>query len=188
MATADCIPPLPEGARPIPGFPCYCVCRDGAVFSCRVYGSRSRRLGPWWLLKPKMRKRVGWRGGYLYVDLFREVGKPERQYIHQLVLEVFVGPCPAGGEARHLDDDRLNNLLGNLAWGTKLDNAADARRNGRTSVGEGRHNSQFTNNQVREMRGLRVAGAKLKDLAQRFGTSKQQVSAICRGRTWKHVV
>jgi hypothetical protein len=51
-----------------------------------------------------------------------------------LVLYAFVGPPP--GEygrglyiARHLDDDRSNNSIGNLAWGTPKDNSSDAIRN-----------------------------------------------------------
>lgn len=50
--------------------------------------------------------------------------------IHTLVLEAFVGPCPTGMQALHWDDDKCNNLLGNLRWGTASENQADAQRNG----------------------------------------------------------
>lgn len=51
--------------------------------------------------------------------------------VHRLLLMTFVGPPPfEGAVARHLDDDPMNFDLANLAWGTRHDNADDARRNG----------------------------------------------------------
>lgn len=50
--------------------------------------------------------------------------------IHQLVLLAFVGPRAEGHEARHLDDDKDNNRLTNLAYGTSSENRRDAVRNG----------------------------------------------------------
>lgn len=49
--------------------------------------------------------------------------------VHSLVLEAFIGPCPPGMEARHLDDDPTNNNLSNLVWGTRSENSGDAIRN-----------------------------------------------------------
>ena len=49
--------------------------------------------------------------------------------VHSLVLEAFVGPCPQGMEARHLDDDPTNNRLDNLIWGSRSENSGDAIRN-----------------------------------------------------------
>jgi HNH endonuclease/NUMOD4 motif len=47
-----------------------------------------------------------------------------------LILHAFVGPPPKGCRlSRHLDDDRSNNRLDNLAWGTDLDNIRDAKSN-----------------------------------------------------------
>lgn len=57
-------------------------------------------------------------------------GRSDRT-VHSLVLEAFVGPCPPGMMARHLDDDPTNNSLGNLCWGTRSENSHDAVRNGR---------------------------------------------------------
>ena len=57
-------------------------------------------------------------------------GKVRSLYVHRLVLESFVGPCPSGHVARHLDDNPENNHLSNLAWGTESENAHDKVRNG----------------------------------------------------------
>lgn len=50
-----------------------------------------------------------------------------------MVLRAFVGEPPAGHECRHLDGDRQNNALDNLAWGTRAENVADTIRHGRHS-------------------------------------------------------
>lgn len=52
--------------------------------------------------------------------------------VARLMLVTFIGPPPfLDAQARHLDDIQRHNVLGNLEWGTRLDNAADAKRNGR---------------------------------------------------------
>jgi hypothetical protein len=50
-----------------------------------------------------------------------------------IVLLSFVGypPDKEHNLARHLDDNPTNDILENLAWGSKSDNHWDARRNGR---------------------------------------------------------
>ena len=50
--------------------------------------------------------------------------------IHHLVLEAFVGPRPPGAVGRHIDDNRTNNHVSNLAWGDLTDNSLDMVRNG----------------------------------------------------------
>lgn len=54
--------------------------------------------------------------------------------IAPLILEAFIGPAPSHIKkpcARHLDDDRSNNNLVNLAWGTQKQNIQDAIDNGK---------------------------------------------------------
>ncbi|MBT2485796.1 MULTISPECIES: NUMOD4 motif-containing HNH endonuclease [unclassified Microbacterium] len=50
--------------------------------------------------------------------------------VHSLVLAAFVGPRPEGMVGRHLDDNRDDNGLANLAYGTQSDNMLDSVRNG----------------------------------------------------------
>lgn len=68
--------------------------------------------------------------GYPQVALTRTQGDRRVSVVHQLVLEAFVGPRPDGMVACHYDDDRTNNHLSNLRWGTVSENADDAVRNG----------------------------------------------------------
>lgn len=69
--------------------------------------------------------------GYLQVKLHPGRNEPPiPRRIHQLVLEHFVGPRPPGEVGRHLNDNRLDNRVENLAWGSLSDNTQDLLRNG----------------------------------------------------------
>ena len=66
-------------------------------------------------------------GKYLSVKLSHQ-GNTVTAYTHHLVLSAFVGPRPfteKRGEIRHLNGDKTDNRLENLAYGTITENAAD---------------------------------------------------------------
>lgn len=69
--------------------------------------------------------------GYLTVN----IGFPKNRVpLSHLVAFMAYGRWPAPGEiVRHLDDDRLNNYAGNIAFGTQRDNVRDSIRNGKHS-------------------------------------------------------
>lgn len=90
------------------------------------YGNTKRLAGSYKcknerILKPKKNK-----SGHLRITLHKN-DKPNYCYIHRLVLETFVGPCPIGMECRHLDGDPGNNKLENLKWGTRIENSQDSK-------------------------------------------------------------
>jgi hypothetical protein len=69
----------------------------------------------------------GWiSDGYIRVKLGRKI----QAFVHILVAEAFLGPCPTGQETRHKDGNRGNPHLTNLEYGTRADNTADAYRHG----------------------------------------------------------
>lgn len=68
--------------------------------------------------------------GYPAIGLSSNNKRVKRR-VHSLMLTAFVGPRPEGMVARHLDDNRSNNIIENLAWGTPLENSQDKYRNGR---------------------------------------------------------
>lgn len=78
--------------------------------------------------------------GYPVVQLYG-AGEPERKNIHRLVAEAFISNPDNLPVVRHLDDNKVNNARGNLAWGTQSDNLQDAVRNGthRSWMGEKTH-------------------------------------------------
>lgn len=77
------------------------------------------------------------RQGYLTVSLIGHDGSKKSKRVHRLVLESFVGPAPDGYLACHRNDIPGDNRLGNLYWGSRSENAADATRNGRRGLNHG---------------------------------------------------
>lgn len=57
-------------------------------------------------------------------------GKQKTVRVHQLVAEAFIGTCPKGMQARHLDGNRMNPCLSNLEYGTATQNEADKKQHG----------------------------------------------------------
>lgn len=110
--------------RPVVGFEGgYEVSNLGRVRSLDRFLPRignSPRIYRGKILNPQAKK-----AGHLWVQL----GRGNQFYVHHLVLEAFVGPCPAGQVGLHWDDEPSNNFLENLRWGTRSDNYADYVRN-----------------------------------------------------------
>ena len=65
------------------------------------------------------------KNGYPTINLGRK-----RTRVHVVVLEAFVGPRPPGAHGCHRDDDKENNTVANLYWGSRSDNMIDLVRNG----------------------------------------------------------
>jgi hypothetical protein len=45
----------------------------------------------------------------------------EQEWMHQLVAEAFIGPCPPGYKLVHLNDNHLDNRRANLAYVSESD-------------------------------------------------------------------
>ncbi len=105
-----------------------------------------------------------------------------KRYVHRLVLEAFVGPCPKGMESRHLDGNPANNTRGNLIWGTKLENRNDIVRHGRLLKGDRHPGVKLTAAEV-----LAIRQSKQRGLAQIYGVSRSQIMRIKKGRSWRHI-
>lgn len=108
--------PENEQWRAIPGFDGYEVSDLGRVVSHRK--GRTRVL----------RGSVN-RDGYRDVGLYRD-GQLSIHRVHRVVGWVFLGPMPSGMQTRHLDGDKLNNRLDNLAYGSASQNTRDQLAHG----------------------------------------------------------
>lgn len=173
---------------PVPGFEgLYEVSDFGRVRSLdrivhpagRSDGQTTRRIKGR-VLKP------GFNHGRPVVNLCSKSGG-KHSLVHQLVLHAFVGPCPDGQECRHLNDNRQDNRLINLAWGTRRENMADRKRNGlrkRGVRGEANNMSKLTEADVRLIRHLRSSGISFERIARRVGVSWQTVRRIVNGESW----
>jgi hypothetical protein len=76
--------------------------------------------------------------GHQKLDLMIDSRRCPR-WVHRLVLEAFVGPCPPGQQVRHLDGDASHNALTNLTYGTPSENVQDILRHGRHSQANQTH-------------------------------------------------
>jgi general stress protein YciG len=110
----------PERWRAVPGWDGYEVSDQGRVRSWRIgaRGAPRRRTVP--LLLKLSRQRSG------YLDVGFGNTNRRGEYVHwrvsRLVLTAFVGPCPEGMEAAHLNGVRDDNRLANLQWVTHAEN------------------------------------------------------------------
>lgn len=165
----------------IAGFPGYEVSDLGNVRSWRKMGCRGGRLA-----EPRLRALVPDKDGYLTVVMRASpMAKPVCLKVHRLVLEAFVGPCPPGMEARHVNDhDVTANALGNLQWGTPRENAQDRERHGRTLKGEQNGMSILTDAKVAEI----LASTKTnRELREEYGVADETVRGIRVGKSWRHL-
>lgn len=133
-------------------------------------------------LKPDIDK-----DGYRIVRL----GKNGKAYkVHRLVLRVFDGPAPANKPiARHLDGDPSNNSLHNLKWGTNEANWRDRKKHGRTNSSKGEKNGTalLTNDEVREIRSLKIKRGTIPKLAKRYRVRPYVIADVVNGRTYSSV-
>ena len=121
--------------------------------------------------------------GYLRAVLSRN-GKKTMRLIHQLVLEAFVGPRPAGYESGHLNNISTDNRLTNLLWVTHSENELHKRANGTRLSGERHPHATLTAECVRSIRKLR-ATTTTKTLAEMYGVSRTTIQRIVSGERWQ---
>lgn len=155
--------------RPCPGYDGYEVDEFGHVWS------RGRPINGW-LDKD----------GYRRVTINLKGRKKHASGIHRLVLEAFVGPCPDGCAASHLDGDKTNNMLSNLKWETWSVNNLRRVEHGRLPLGSNIKSSKLTEDQVKEIRASYTgAHGELTALSKKFGVSRTNISNIVNRRWWK---
>lgn len=126
--------------------------------------------------------------GYVRASIRRDDGTVGA-YVHRLVLESFVGPCPEGRECRHLNGIRDDNRLCNLAWGTPSENSADRERHGSLNppVGERCGSAKLREFDVIEIRRLYGGGMSQRAIARKFGVMQSAISKIVLRQRWKHI-
>lgn len=149
--------------KKLPGWPGYYINEDGEVFTVR-------RLSPY-----------RDRNGYLRVNS----GKLKKA-VHRLLAMVFLPPPQVDqNEVRHLDGDPTNNSLGNLAWGTRQENAADMVRHG-TVRGSRAPRAILNEEDVIAIVSQAAAGRTSESIAKEYGVCKNTIAAIRTGRNWSH--
>jgi hypothetical protein len=133
---------MTERWRDIPDYPGYQASDQGRIRSVhRLVVCRDGRIQHH---RGKILKGVPNDKGYLRVGLQVNL-RQHLRYVHDLVLEAFVGPRPAGMHGCHADDDKINNRPDNLSWQTPIANE-------QAKVRAGRHNNGWTTETAPEQR------------------------------------
>lgn len=166
--------------KPIPGFPNYTITKNGRVWSKPRQGSST--FGMW--LNPYKDSH-----GYFQVSL-RKNGKRTDKLVHHLVLEGYGQPRRKRQVTRHLNGNKQDNRIENLAWGTYKENVKDMRKHGQMPNHQGESNgrAKLTEKKVLQIRALYCSPKhNLWDLAHRFNMSLYAIWAIVTRRTWKYI-
>jgi len=154
-------------------------------------------MGAWCLrrINGRVLKLTTGRRGYQQVRL----GRSHMRYVHILVAEAFIGPCPPGMECCHGPRGVTDNRAVNLSWGTRAKNLGqDKERDGTDAHGDRAPMVKLTWEQVDEIRrrlprGLRT-GTRPKhlrhlptqqDLADEYGVGRDAISKIVAGKSWR---
>jgi hypothetical protein len=120
---------------------------------------------------------------YLAVTL-ADCERREQHLVHILILRTFRGEAPEGCIGCHEDDDKANNLLSNLYWGTYQSNAADKIKNGNGVEGERHPLAKLTEDQVYHIRASSETGPAL---ARKYGVTAPHIWAVRHRRCWRHI-
>lgn len=126
--------------------------------------------------------------GYSQVRL-SGIGSAKSALVHRLVLEAFIGPCPAGKLACHNDGDGFNNRLDNLRWDTQQSNQLDRRKHGTVPFNKGEAHPQhkLTEAAIRGMFEKRRSGWTNQRIADEAGVTPGMVSMLLNGKRWRHI-
>lgn len=122
-------------------------------------------------------------GRYLCVMLAHKYRR-EQWFTHDLVLLAFVGPKLEGLHALHANDDKTNNSVLNLRYGTPEENETDRKKNDKICLGERHGCARLTNDDIFS---IRAADKGDISLARKFGVGLPHIWAIRARRVWKHI-
>jgi hypothetical protein len=124
--------------------------------------------------KPHVQK-----NGYVYARVCIK-GIPKSCRLHKLVLEAFAGPSN-GLQARHLNGNKLDNRIENLAWGTAKENSMDKKSHGTlrgAHKGERHHHAKLSDSDVLEIKELLKKGVKRKIIAAQYKIHTSTISNL----------
>lgn len=141
-----------------------------------------RRADNGYVLKPSTTH-----NGYLYVQLWAN-GKGRNWRLNRLVLITFTGldPDPKKVQVAHVNGNRIDNRLDNLAWKDPRGNYLDRIEHG-TQVCISTHNQKLTPEDRAVMRNFYANGQTATALADRFNCSVRHVRTIVAGSRWTKV-
>ena len=128
--------------------------------------------------------------GYLVLNLAVDTRKT-LYLVHRLVGEAFFGLCPEGCQTNHKNGIKADNRVANLEFVTRGENMRHAFRTGLydSNIGENHYRALLTEDDVLAIRSRYGAGGVTqRQLAEKYGVSRENISGITTGKTWKHLL
>lgn len=168
-----------EQWKDLPGYEDYYQVSDqGNVRSVTRLANRSgnhQRIASGRVLRLQVNHR-----GYTYVTLYKQGNRSVKE-VHPLVAHAFLGPRPDDFHTHHINGNKADNRLENLAHVHCSKHSSNHFR------GEKCHKAILTEEQVFEVRQLLENGMFQKDIAKQYGVSRSTICEIKRGASWKHI-
>lgn len=178
--------PRDEGEcwRAIPGTDGqYSVSDRGRVRSEPLPGRSGRQRGR--VLTPRKGRK-----GYLLFRVCLTSGMQWHSTVHAAVAAAFIGSRPEGVQIDHKDGDKANNRVENLEYVTCRENIRRSWEAGQHTAdhcrGELNEKAKLTEDEVKAIRAIHPAKS-LKELAEMYGVSVQNIALVVKRKTWKHV-
>lgn len=172
---------MKENWKKIPNHSHYEISDAGKVRSWKTPRSKKMSDEPR-VLKNKINKK----SGYYNVTIYDDEGTLRTHYVHRLVAQTFIPTDdPKHTVVRHLDDDRINNNLKNLAWGNQKDNAKDAILNGKILVGTKAKHSKLNERDLLLAARMRKEGLTHQKIADILGVERSVITALLSGKTYR---
>jgi hypothetical protein len=129
----------------------------------------------------KVRKPVVLKNGYASLAF----ATPRKlRYVHRMVLETFRPTERINVEVSHRDGNRLNNVLSNLEWETRLEN--NRRKVGHHTDNGGERNpmARLTLAKVNEIRAKDWSGVSYAKVAELYGVGRETVRKVIKREAW----
>lgn len=126
---------------------------------------------------------------YVRVNIVCSDGIKRKYLVHRLVAHVFIPNPDNLPEVNHKDGNKLNNSVDNLEWVTRKDNIKHAHAlKLRDNTGEGNPRVILSDQEVLDIYNSCLDGARVCDLADKYGVSRPTISDIKAKRNWLHIL
>lgn len=124
---------------------------------------------------------------YPYVGLTS--GNKQKTFrVHRLVAETFLGLPQKGQEVNHKDGNPQNNIIENLEWVTRSENAQHKCKILGKGVGEKNYHAKLKNIDIPIIRKMLKKGISQRKIANLFGVSQRAINFINTNQTWKGII
>ena len=136
------------------------------------------RTGKEVVLRPRLN------GNGYYRAVLSNQGKVKNKYVHRLVMLAFVGESEL--TVNHKNGVKTDNRLENLEYCTRSENMQHAFNTGLSPRGENHYKAKLTRSCVEKIK-YGHKGMLQREIADIYGITQRQVSAIRLGKKWKHI-